>query len=348
MRENLWANSILQGSRTLYCRRREATIERNMDWAESYERMVPYLQQAGFYGVSLLPFVQLDWGLITALVERWRPETHTFHMPVGEVTITLQDVAIQFGLPVDGNAVVGVTMMNWRDECERLLGVRPAANDMKGGRVNMQWLQNHFTSIPAGADDVTVQQCTRGYILLLIGGFVFADRSSSHVPVYYLPLFEDFAIAGQYSWGSACLSYLYRNLCRASQTDISEIAGALILVQIWAWDRFPSIAPVRRYDAWVNDSPLACRWEGPFDVRQLSTHVITTYRYAFDTLTPDQVCFVHSNLCYFLVSTSLYDLVLCRLYGHHIRRNCVLLYPIFARLVATYGCLACPLYALRL
>ncbi|KAF1876420.1 hypothetical protein Lal_00029768 [Lupinus albus] len=37
--------------------------------------------------------VEIDNHLLTAMVERWRSETHTFHLPNGECTITLQNVA---------------------------------------------------------------------------------------------------------------------------------------------------------------------------------------------------------------------------------------------------------------
>ena len=43
-----------------------------------------------------------DRNLIEAIVERWHPETNTFHMPFGEMTITLDDVYYFTGLPVDG------------------------------------------------------------------------------------------------------------------------------------------------------------------------------------------------------------------------------------------------------
>ena len=49
--------------------------------------------------------VKLDRSLLTALVDRWRPETHTFHLPCGELTLTLQDVAYLLGLPIVGDAV---------------------------------------------------------------------------------------------------------------------------------------------------------------------------------------------------------------------------------------------------
>ncbi|XP_070028761.1 serine/threonine-protein phosphatase 7 long form homolog [Nicotiana sylvestris] len=70
-----------------------------------HERVVHRLQDTGFYRIIEIGRIQVDWALITALIERWRPETHTFHLPIGEATITLQDVEVLYGLPVDGMAV---------------------------------------------------------------------------------------------------------------------------------------------------------------------------------------------------------------------------------------------------
>jgi hypothetical protein len=46
-----------------------------------------------------------DHSLLTALVDRWRPETHTFHFRWGEMTVTLQDVSCLLGLPLAGEAI---------------------------------------------------------------------------------------------------------------------------------------------------------------------------------------------------------------------------------------------------
>ena len=56
--------------------------------------------QFGFYGVYCVGHISLDWSLITSLVERWRPKTHTFHLPIGEMIVTLQDIAMILGLRI--------------------------------------------------------------------------------------------------------------------------------------------------------------------------------------------------------------------------------------------------------
>ncbi|MBA0742445.1 hypothetical protein Gogos_015502 [Gossypium gossypioides] len=50
---------------------------------------------------------KLDPKLISAFVERWRPETHTFHLSCEECTVTLEDVQLQLGLPVDESVLIG-------------------------------------------------------------------------------------------------------------------------------------------------------------------------------------------------------------------------------------------------
>ena len=60
---------------------------------------------------------QFDMSLLAALVDRWRPETHTFHITVGETAPTLQDVSLLLGLPCAGRAMGAVDVpITWRDE----------------------------------------------------------------------------------------------------------------------------------------------------------------------------------------------------------------------------------------
>uniref|UniRef100_F6I0E8 Aminotransferase-like plant mobile domain-containing protein n=1 Tax=Vitis vinifera TaxID=29760 RepID=F6I0E8_VITVI len=209
-------------------------------------RVRPYIIQAGFYGVYRVGFIQLDWTLITALVERWRQETHTFHLAVGESTITLQDTAVLLGLRVHGDPVTGTTDVQWPNLCEELLGRRPDGNSLQGSALKLSWLRMHFLQPPSDADDLIVQQYARAYILALIGGALFADKSGSDVQLIFLPLLRDFVAAGRLSWGSATLAHLYRELCRASKAGASEIAGPLILLQLWAWERLHVGRPEKR------------------------------------------------------------------------------------------------------
>ena len=63
--------------------------------------------------------LKLDRSLRTALVDRWRPETHTFHLPCGEMSLILKDVAMLLGLPISGD-VIGprVVPSTWLDDLE--------------------------------------------------------------------------------------------------------------------------------------------------------------------------------------------------------------------------------------
>jgi hypothetical protein len=68
----------------------------------------------------------MDSAVLTTLVDRWRLETHTFHLPHGEITVTLQDVAMVLSLPIDGAPVSRtVSLAGWRDSIAAAIGLRP-------------------------------------------------------------------------------------------------------------------------------------------------------------------------------------------------------------------------------
>ncbi|RYR79695.1 hypothetical protein Ahy_A01g004514 [Arachis hypogaea] len=200
------------------------------------DRYVSYLQMAGLYHLARLNdrWFRLDEALVSAFVERWRPETHTFHMPFGECTITLQDVAYQLGLPVDGRYVSdclsefhlyiqgGRPAWVWFQE---LLGVVPPPSQVQKYAVNCSWFQETFGECPDGADDETVRRYARAYIMMLLGTQLFGDKSGNRIHIRWLPYIARLEEMGTYSWGSAALAWLYRCMCRVANRHVVKWLG---------------------------------------------------------------------------------------------------------------------------
>ena len=87
------------------------------------------------------------------------------------------------------------------------------------------------------------------------------DKSADLVSVMPLQFLNPISDAKKYSWGSGALAWLYRHLCKASETKAKQFGGALMLVQLWAYSRFPLICPVMRSpQPPVEAGPLAKRY----------------------------------------------------------------------------------------
>ncbi|XP_021629606.1 serine/threonine-protein phosphatase 7 long form homolog [Manihot esculenta] len=180
--------------------------------------------------------------------------------PEGEITITLQDVGLITGLPVNGAAVTGRSRHHWSSVCEALLGVVPPNNAIRGCYLKMNWLAEEFSQLPDEADEEVVHRFARAYIMRVIGS-IFSDTSASRVNLMFLPLLTDLEEAGNYSWGGACLAWLYRQLCKATNPEVMQMAGPLFIVQIWAWDWITAVSPALSNRVPHHDAPLGSRWK---------------------------------------------------------------------------------------
>ncbi|XP_052478728.1 serine/threonine-protein phosphatase 7 long form homolog [Gossypium raimondii] len=207
-------------------------------------RFMPYLELAGFGSVALIRSSGLRFDLLSALVERWRPETHTFHFPCGECTVTLEDVAVQLGLPVDGSPVTGLSSLtDPAAVCYQLLGESPENGDKYFSGIKFTWLRAKICRLSAAASEGELMCAARAYIMHLIGALLMPDANGDSVHLSYLPLLADLSTARSYSW--------------ATEPKVKDIGGCLMLLQSWAlyWMLFLARVSHQPYIY-----PLPLRW----------------------------------------------------------------------------------------
>ncbi|CAN1243921.1 Serine/threonine-protein phosphatase 7 long form homolog [Linum perenne] len=234
--------------------------------------------------------------MVTALIERWRPETNTFHLVPGEATITLEDVEVLTGLPTTGRPlIVSPDEQPVPEICEQWLGVQPPPNAVQGRTVRVAWVKRLFDRLPDGASGEVITYHARAYTWVLVAGVLLADRNGDHIPVHLLQLIGDPRVASTYSWGSAVLAWLYKVMGRAaffsagSMRGTGDIGGFTLLVELWALERFPRIA--ERYiqggvPPVVDTVPRGARWLPIIERHQhrVAMH-LEDIRYAFNLCT---------------------------------------------------------------
>ncbi|XP_057955169.1 protein MAIN-LIKE 2-like [Malania oleifera] len=131
----------------------------------AHPKSILWIQRVGFYPLYQIRYIRLDHHLISALLERWRLETHIFHFPCGEATITLQDVAIIIGLPIDGDVVTGMMQQEWEMMCQNLLGCNPptSRSGRNGTSLSMTWMDGNLPDLLDEASEEVVLQDAQGY-----------------------------------------------------------------------------------------------------------------------------------------------------------------------------------------
>ncbi|KAL8113874.1 hypothetical protein AgCh_020962 [Apium graveolens] len=205
------------------------------------QRIHDVVREAGFMGVLLTGSMRHDAGLISAFLDRWRPETHTFHLRFGEATVILEDDYYILGLRSVGSPVLPIGGYVGASLLHELLGVALDPElDMdviKKGEIKISRLVRQFgdcSRLHSSAGDDYERELlyhTRAHLLLLIGSTV-PNYSGYRMPLNLLPFVRHVEHISTYSWGSACLAYLYRRLCSASIGYKTELCGSMTLLQM--------------------------------------------------------------------------------------------------------------------
>ncbi|XP_058755463.1 protein MAIN-LIKE 2-like [Vicia villosa] len=209
---------------------------------EPSEAIKPYLERAGFGIVAKINFRSVDSKLVIAMLERWRLETHTFHLPTGECTITLEDINMLFGLRIDGRAVVG-EIEGPDYACVDALGIEPFIDRVKGA-VKLRWIHDELIELEQHSQQTEQENILHAklYILSMIV-VLLPDKSHNVLHSSWFKFVKDFDECGKYSWGFACLSYLYRGMCKAYCVGCMSVGGCSLILAVWTYYRIPRLAP---------------------------------------------------------------------------------------------------------
>jgi hypothetical protein len=195
----------------------------------------------------------VDWGILTAFSERWHPETGTFHLPVGEMTITLDDVSCLLHIPISGKMLnhVGTACKvdEGADMCHEYLNFdredcKEEFDKMKGAHIGFPKLQQLFhenlnLALEAGInkdseDDIQFyRECTiRCFLLYLICATIFTNKSTQYVDVIFLTYLQELIVVNTWNWGASGLAYLFKYLDKASRPRCKYSGGYNCLFQV--------------------------------------------------------------------------------------------------------------------
>ena len=96
--------------------------------------------------------------------------------------------------------------------------------------LKLKWLKESMLTFLAEPTPQQLAAHCRAYILGLIGGVLMSDKLGNKVHLMYLPLLIDLDQVVRHSWGSTCLTHLYKEMCRAIS---KKMEGCTMLLQSW-------------------------------------------------------------------------------------------------------------------
>ncbi|XP_047058118.1 protein MAINTENANCE OF MERISTEMS-like [Lolium rigidum] len=158
------------------------------------------------------------------------------------------------------------------------------------------WIRTNFGKLlPEGAERDTIRTYTRVYLWYMLSRTLFADSGGKLAHWCWLKALT--VLERRWSWGTAALAYLYRQLDEACRrTGSGGIGGCLLLLSVWSWDRLsvgrPRILTARPWPHYRHnldrEPTWAYLWDNVSEMTSDPNIMYMHYTEELDTLTAEQ------------------------------------------------------------
>lgn len=196
------------------------------------------LDAMGLWYICYMLTIRFHRTMMTALMKRWHLETLSFHLPIEEATITLENVWRILCVPIHGELVTyyvqwGTCAMHW------VLGVR---------HLQVREVEIDLSPFISSADLVSLVLCG------LVMGLVILDRQGRKFPIGWGVFIEQmFEHGTRYAWGMCLLAHLYRDMHEVAYRGARSIFASVFLLHVWAWEHNPVTKPDGILDQTLED-----------------------------------------------------------------------------------------------
>ncbi|KAL5179259.1 Protein MAIN-LIKE 2 [Glycine soja] len=189
-----------------------------------------------------------DKGLLYAFAKRWHKETSSLHLPIGNATITLDDVVSLLYVPITG----AFHTFDAIDVEE--------ASVHKKQKMKLTNVKGHMFASP-------------GYETFIVANTIFVNKSATQINVVFLDAICDLSQFGGYSWGAAAPTHMYDNLNVVSKHTKKTSCRIYHSVISWIYEHFRTIASII-----ADEETIHLRWSSSI-VRHQLERVVRQFGY---------------------------------------------------------------------
>ncbi|GAU51672.1 hypothetical protein TSUD_371920 [Trifolium subterraneum] len=135
------------------------------------------------------------------------------------------------------------------------------------------------------------RDCTiRAFLLYLIGGTIFANKSMQYVDVIFLTYLQDLRLVNSWNWGASGLTYLYHYLEKVTHPRCGNHRGYNCMFQAWIYEHFKRFGGGSVSEIYRHRDPICAKYTPLKGYKYPDEHRTTLDRMEVDEVTGWVMC----------------------------------------------------------